>query len=187
MFAGYETTSSALSCLIRELLINPSVESWLREEVDLLSWPPLREKATIAYDPKNAPRLDATVREVMRLTPPVGGFFRRTKRSLVIDGVVVPENRVIQVALNASNRYGIGDLETFRPERHFEDDCSVTLIPFGSGERVTHVAISLGGPDFIHQGSKLEGKVDIHSLDPKSPLYNDYRKGTFLFAKRIIK
>jgi hypothetical protein len=136
LFAGYETTSSALSCLIRELLINPSVETWLREEVDLLSWPPLREKATIAYDPNNAPRLDATVREVMRLTPPVGGFFRRTKRSLVIDGVVVPENRVIQVALNASNRDGIGDLETFRPDRHFEDGCSVTLIPFGSGERV---------------------------------------------------
>jgi len=61
------------------------------------------------------------------------------------------------------------------------------LLFFGSGDRVTHVAISLGGPDFIHQGSKLEGKVDIHSLDPESPLYNDYRKGTFLFAKQMIE
>ena len=56
----------------------------------------------------------------MRLTPPVGGFFRRTKQSLVIDGVVVPENRVVQVALLASNRHGTGDLETFRPQRHLE-------------------------------------------------------------------
>jgi cell wall-associated NlpC family hydrolase len=60
------------------------------------------------------------------------------------------------------------------------------LLFFGSGERVTHVAISMGGTDFIHQGSKLEGKVDIHSLDPESPIYNSYRKKTLLFAKRII-
>lgn len=40
---------------------------------------------------------------------------------------------------------------------------------------------------FIHKGSKLEGKVGIHSLDPDSPLYNSYRKGTFLFAKRVIE
>jgi hypothetical protein len=72
----------------------------------------------------------------MRLTPPVGGFFRRTKRPLVIDGVAVPENRVVQVALAASNRHGTGDLETFRPQRHLEDGCSVTLMPFGDGERV---------------------------------------------------
>ena len=61
------------------------------------------------------------------------------------------------------------------------------LLFFGSGDRVTHVGISMGGDKFIHQGSKLEGKVDIHSLDPKSPIYNSYRKGTFLFAKRVIE
>ena len=45
----------------------------------------------------------------------------------------------------------------------------------------------MGGDKFIHQGSKLEGKVDIHSLNPDSPLYNSYRKETFLFAKRVIE
>ncbi len=136
LFAGYETTASALSCLMRELLLNPLVEEWLREEIDLLNWPPSPGEATTAYDSAKAPRLDAIVTEVMRLTPPVGGFFRRTKQSLVIDGVVVPENRVIQVALAASNRHGKGDLGTFRPQRHLEDMCSVTLMPFGTGERV---------------------------------------------------
>jgi hypothetical protein len=136
LFAGYETTASALSCLMRELFLNPPVETWLREEIEGLCWPPAPELATIAYDPNNAPKLDAIVSEVMRLTPPVGGFFRRTKRPLVIDGVAVPENRVVQVALAASNRHGTGDLETFRPQRHLEDGCSVTLMPFGDGERV---------------------------------------------------
>ena len=61
------------------------------------------------------------------------------------------------------------------------------LLFFGTGDRITHVGISMGGDKFIHQGSKLEGKVDIHSLNPDSPLYNSYRKGTFLFAKRVIE
>ena len=61
------------------------------------------------------------------------------------------------------------------------------LLFFGTGDRITHVGISMGGDKFIHQGSKLEGKVDIHSLDPDSPIYNSYRKETFLFAKRVIE
>ena len=136
LFAGYETTASSLSCLMRELLLNPQVETWLREEIDGLDWPPAPEQATTAYDQINAPKLDAVVSEVMRLTPAVGGFFRRTKCALVIDGVEVPKNRVVQVALAASNRHGAGDLEAFRPQRHLDDGCSATLLPFGGGERV---------------------------------------------------
>ncbi len=136
LFAGYETTASALSCLMRELLVNPSVERWLRDELDQLYWPPDPQSSSHAYDQSNAPRLNAVVNEVMRLTPPVGGFFRRTKLPVVIDGILVPENRVVQVALISSNRHGIGDLDTFRPQRHIDNDCPVKLIPFGDGERV---------------------------------------------------
>jgi cytochrome P450 len=85
------------------------------------------------------------VQEVMRLNPPVGGFFRRTTRELVLDGVSVPAGRVVQVALAASNRYrpeaGEGpaetdDLEGFRPGRHLDGGSGLTLLPFGGGERV---------------------------------------------------
>ncbi len=60
------------------------------------------------------------------------------------------------------------------------------LFFFGDGEKVKHVAICLGGLEFIHQGSRFEGKVDIHSLDPNSTSYNQYRDSTFMFAKRIL-
>ncbi len=136
LFAGYETTASALSCLMRELLLNPQLETWLRKEIDTLDWPPTAEQATMAYAPTNAQRLDALVKEVMRFTPPVGGFFRRTKKSLILDDIVVPNNRVVQVALIASNRHGIGDLDIFRPQRHLKNECSLSLMPFGGGERV---------------------------------------------------
>jgi cytochrome P450 len=138
LFAGYETTASSLSCLMLALLQHPPVEGWLREELAGLSWPPPPEQATTAYDPDRAPRLDAVVQEVMRLTPPVGGFFRRTTAPLVLDGVEVPAGRVVQVALAAHNRHAPGeaDIETFRPQRHLDGACPVALLPFGGGERV---------------------------------------------------
>jgi cytochrome P450 len=69
----------------------------------------------------------------------VGGFFRRTTRPLLLDGVLVPEGRVVQVALAASHRTssnGASDLDVFRPERHLESGNGLTLLPFGGGERV---------------------------------------------------
>ncbi len=133
LFAGYETTASSLSCLMAALLQHPQELTWLQEELDGLPWPLSPEQAT--------PRLTAVVQEVMRLNPPVGGFFRRTRRDLVLDGVAVPAGRVVQVALAASNRVGGGtqdadDLERFRPERHLGEGCGLTLLPFGGGERV---------------------------------------------------
>jgi cytochrome P450 len=137
LFAGYETTASSLSCLMAALLQHDDVLAWLLEELEALPWPPPPEQPT--------PRLTAVVQEVMRLNPPVGGFFRRTTRELVLDGVAVPAGRVVQVALAASNRYrpegeesiaGAGDLELFRPERHLGEGSGLTLLPFGGGERV---------------------------------------------------
>ncbi len=141
LFAGYETTASSLSCLMAAVLQQPQVLPWLRPELEALPWPPAVAQAVTAYDDQAAPRLAALVQEVMRLNPPVGGFFRRTTRPLVLDGVQVPAGEVVQVALAASNRTGTAvaddDLEQFRPERHLEPNGSgLTLLPFGGGERV---------------------------------------------------
>ena len=121
LFAGYETTASSLSCLFRALLINSEVAHWLQS--DLAGGSP-------------APRLDATVLEVMRLTPPVGGFFRRSLRPVQLAGVDVPENSVIQVVLTPSHPADATDLAAFRPQRHLDGSFDQTLLPFGGGQRV---------------------------------------------------
>ena len=121
LFAGYETTASSLSCLFRALLINPEVAHWLQS--DLAGGSP-------------APRLDATVLEVMRLTPPVGGFFRRSLRPVQLAGVEVPEHSVIQVVLTPSHPADATDLAAFRPQRHLDGSFDQTLLPFGGGQRV---------------------------------------------------
>ncbi len=57
------------------------------------------------------------------------------------------------------------------------------LLFFGSGERITHVGISLGGPHFIHQDSW----VHIDSFDEDDENFNPYRKRTLKVIKRILK
>jgi Cytochrome P450 len=138
LFAGYETTASALSCLLLTLLQHPAELAWLQEELDSLPWPPEEGEAAAATDALRAPRLDAVVKEVMRLTPPVGGFFRRTKQPIALAGVLVPADRVVQVSIAASQRHGADpeDLAMFRPQRHLAGDTAVTWLPYGGGERV---------------------------------------------------
>jgi cytochrome P450 len=152
LFAGYETTASSLSCLMAAVLTEPEVQTWLRPEIAALPWPPAAAPAGGPADAAAAPRLAAVVNEVMRLTPPVGGFFRRTTRPLELDGVLVPAGEVVQVALAATHRHrdafdpeaapapapdgAPDDLERFRPQRHLDGEADVTLLPFGGGERV---------------------------------------------------
>ncbi len=57
------------------------------------------------------------------------------------------------------------------------------LLFFGEEEdRITHVAISLGGAHFIHASDF----VRINSLDENDPDYVEYRRKTFQFAKRFF-
>ena len=128
LFAGYETTASSLSCLFRALLKHPEVLDWLESDLISAPWP-----ATTA---PQSQKLDATVLEVMRQTPPVGGFFRRSLHPIELAGVAVPEKSVIQVALTPSGTNGETDLSAFRPQRHLDGSFDQTLLPFGGGERV---------------------------------------------------
>ena len=128
LFAGYETTASSLSCLFRALLLNPEVERWLLPELLASPWP--------FQSSHRSPRLDATVLEVMRLTPPVGGFFRRNLQPIRLADVEVPRDRVIQVVLGSSGAQHDDDISAFRPQRHLDGSFTQTLLPFGGGERV---------------------------------------------------
>lgn len=49
-------------------------------------------------------------------------------------------------------------------------------------EKITHVALSFGGTEFIH----ASGRIRLNSFDPKSEIFSEYRKNSLLRAKRII-
>ena len=56
------------------------------------------------------------------------------------------------------------------------------LLFFGKNDRISHVGISTGGKEFVHQG----GMVKINSLDEKDENFSADRLKTFLFIKRIL-
>ena len=54
--------------------------------------------------------------------------------------------------------------------------------PAGVKDRVSHVAIYLGGKEFIH----AIGIIKVGSFDPESPIYDAYNTGRMLYASRIL-
>ncbi|MFQ5584494.1 MAG: NlpC/P60 family protein, partial [Calditrichia bacterium] len=68
------------------------------------------------------------------------------------------------------------------PDKNFSNVLPGDLLFFGSGDRITHVGISLGGAEFIHQS----GDVHINSLDPRAANYSDYRRKSLKKITRII-
>lgn len=87
----------------------------------------------------------------------------------------------IQLPRDARQQALLG--ETIVPKKDFSNVRPGDLLFFGSGKRVTHVGISLGGYDFIHQDSD----VHVNSFDEQAPNFNAYRKGTLKLIKRILK
>lgn len=50
------------------------------------------------------------------------------------------------------------------------------------GEKVTHVALSLSGTEYIH----ASGRIKKNSFNPESVIFSEYRKNSFVRARRIM-
>ncbi len=87
----------------------------------------------------------------------------------------------IQLPRDARQQALIG--KTIVPEDDFSNVHPGDLVFFGVGNRITHVGISLGGYNFIHQDSD----VHINSFDKKAANFNAFRKKTLKVIKRILK
>ena len=68
------------------------------------------------------------------------------------------------------------------PDEKFSNILAGDLLFFGAKDRVTHVGISVGGAEFIHQG----GQVAVNSLDPEAENFSPYRRKTLKQIKRIF-
>ena len=86
----------------------------------------------------------------------------------------------IQIPRDARQQALIGT--PILPSQDWSNILPGDLLFFGREDKVTHVGISLGQKDFIHQG----GKVGINSLDKASPEFNKGRFESFLFIRRIL-
>ncbi|XP_045848593.1 cytochrome P450 3A12-like isoform X7 [Meles meles] len=138
LFAGYETTSTALSFLAYELATHPDVQQKLQEEIDV-TFP---SKAPPTYDALvQMEYLDMVLNETLRLHPIGGRLERVCKKDVEIGGVFIPKGTVVMVPVFTLHRDQ--DLwpepEEFHPERFSKKNKDsinpYTYLPFGTGPR----------------------------------------------------
>ncbi|XP_005413823.1 PREDICTED: cytochrome P450 3A5-like isoform X1 [Chinchilla lanigera] len=138
IFAGYETTSSALSFIMYELATHPDVQKKLQQEIDAA----LPNKALPTYDVLGEMEyLDMVVNETLRLYPIATRSQRICKKDVEVNGVFISKGTVVTVpmfVLHHDPKYWQNS-EDFRPERfskkNKENIEPYAYMPFGAGPR----------------------------------------------------
>ena len=138
IFAGYETTSTALSFLMYHLATHPDIQQKLQEEIDV-TFP---NKAPPTYDAVTQMEyLDMVLNESLRLFPVAGRIERMCKKDVEVNGVFIPKGTVVMVpsfTLHRDSAYW-PEPEEFRPERFSKKNKDsinpYVYLPFGTGPR----------------------------------------------------
>ncbi|KAM9454125.1 cytochrome P450 3A27-like [Clarias gariepinus] len=152
IFAGYETSSSTLSFLFYNLARYSKTMKKLQEEIDA-TFP---NEAEVDYDTvMNMDYLDAALNESLRLYPVVFRLERVCKKTVEINGLIIPKDIAVFVptyALHRDPEYW-PDPETFNPDRFTKENKEsikpYAYMPFGLGPRncigmrFAHVAMKL--------------------------------------------
>ncbi|XP_056618435.1 cytochrome P450 3A30 [Triplophysa dalaica] len=138
IFAGYETTSSTLTFLFYNLATNPDALKKLQKEIDE-TFP---NKVSLDYETlMNMDYLDAALNESLRLFPPAARLERVCKKTVEINGLIIPKDMVVMIPTYVLHRdpEHWSDPDSFKPERFTQDNREsidpYTFMPFGMGPR----------------------------------------------------
>lgn len=138
--AGHETSATALLWWSWLLAAHPEAQARARAEVDSA----LAGRAPTSDDASALPFLSATLKEAMRLYPPVAGILtRRVTRDITVGGVRLPARTLVRVTpwlLHRDPRWWPDEPLAFKPERFLpgapHEIPRGAYIPFGLGPRV---------------------------------------------------
>lgn len=133
LFAGHETTASALAWALYWIACLPDVRAKLLAELDMLG--PEADPMAIA----RLPYLTAICQETLRLYPiAISAFPRVVKQPITVAGYALEPGTVIMPSIYlAHHRAGVyPEPKQFRPERFLERQYSpYEYLPFGGGDR----------------------------------------------------
>ncbi|XP_052068315.1 uncharacterized protein LOC127707693 [Mytilus californianus] len=130
IFAGFDTTATAMTWILLQLAQYPEIQDKVRAEVNQV-FPDISE-----CDPEKLDKLkylNCVIKETMRLFPPVPCFFRKSLHDDVINGYKIPAGTVVGLHVGALHRLNVEDGDTFRPERFLSPSDSKAFMPFGKG------------------------------------------------------
>ena len=137
MFAGHHTTSGTAAWTLIELLRHPGHLAAVVEELDGLR----AEGQEVSYQALRAmPRLEAAIKEALRLHPPLIILMRVAKVPVDVGGVRIEPGQLVAASPAVSNRLpeAFPDPDDFDPDRYLpgrEEDAANpwNWIPFGAG------------------------------------------------------
>ena len=136
MFAGHHTSSGTAAWTLIELMRNPTWLQRVVEEVDALH----ERDGGLSYQAlREVPVLEAVLKEVLRLHPPLIILMRGVLEELYVEGVKVPVGSLVAISPPVSHSMPewFADPERFDPDRYApgreEDAQTFAWIPFGGG------------------------------------------------------
>lgn len=137
MFAGHHTSSGTAAWTLIELMRNPDVLAGVVAELDDL----YADGSEVSFQALRAiPRLEAALKETLRLHPPLIVLMRVVKEELDLAGHRMPVGTIVAASPRVSNRLpeDFPDPERFDPGRYIDprqEDLQNrwTWIPFGAG------------------------------------------------------
>jgi sterol 14-demethylase len=137
MFAGHHTSSGTAAWTMIELLRNPDVLAGVVDELDEL----YADGSSVSFQALRAiPRLEATIKETLRLHPPLILLLRVAQQEIDFAGYTVPAGTMVGATPKVSNRIpeDFPDPGRFDPGRYIDprqEDLTNrwTWIPFGAG------------------------------------------------------
>ena len=98
LFAGQDTTSNALTYALTSIAHNRDVREWLREEISATS-------STASWNEVNQlPRLDAVVKETLRLYPSAPLTLRALHKDHMLGGYKVPRGSTVWISPYTAGR-----------------------------------------------------------------------------------
>jgi len=141
LFAGFDSTATAMACTLGLLGDHPDTQARLRRELAAT----LGGRDPTPSDLPELPVLGAVVRESLRLYPPQYLLFREPTGALTLDGYHVDPGTIVVVPpwlLHRDEQFWAGP-EQFRPDRWLDADGDRTdrqgpeyaYVPYGGGPR----------------------------------------------------
>ncbi len=138
MFAGHHTSSGTASWALIELMRHPSVMKDVVAELDDL----YADGSEVSFQAlRSIPRLEAALKETLRLHPPLIILMRVVAEEIELAGHAIPVGTVVAASPRVSNRIpsDFPDPDAFDPGRYVDprqEDLQNrwTWIPFGAGK-----------------------------------------------------
>ena len=180
MFAGHHTTSTTASWLIIELLRNPDVMHKVVAEMDALAD---AGGGVITYqDLREVPWLEASIKETLRLHPPLILLLRMVMQPFEVEGFHIEAGKLVGASPAVSNRLpeAFDESDRFDPSRYIDPrqddlDNPWNWIPFGAGRhRCVGAAFALMQLKAIF--CVLLRDWEIEAAQPPESYRNDHSK-----------